>query len=36
MTGTQILVIVIALVVAGIGAYEVVACREEEHRRGGK
>lgn len=36
MTGAQILVIVVSLIVAGLGAYEVVACREEDRRRGGK
>lgn len=36
MTGAQIILILVSLVVAGIGAYEVVACREDERRRGGK
>lgn len=36
MTGTQIVLILVSLVVASIGAYEVVACREDERRRGGK
>jgi len=36
MTGAQILVIVVSLIVAGLGAYEVVACREEDRRRGDK
>lgn len=36
MTGTQIVMILVSLVVAGIGAYEVAACREDERRRGGK
>lgn len=36
MTGVQIVLILVSLVIAGIGAYEVVACREDERRRGGK